>query len=95
MTGPETDRNERGKKLTGREDWVEISRDDEWQEDILAEEGSHANSSQPSPEGDNMQLKSSSVVSLLKEFCLKAINTSSSGVGRRAGGSGAGNSSRD
>lgn len=88
---PNTNRLGRGKKLTENEGWVKVSGDVEWQD--LAEEIPHANPNEPEAAND-MQLKSTSVVSLFKEFCLKMIKTGSSGVGRRAGGSGGGKSSR-
>lgn len=83
---------DRGKSLTESEGWIKVSRDIDWQD--LDEATPRAKPNKLEATGDT-QLKSTAVVSLFKEFCLKIINTSSSGVGRRAGGPGAGNSSRE
>jgi hypothetical protein len=89
---PETNRTDRGKKLTESEGWVKVSRDIDWQD--LAEGIPRADSNKLEA-ADDTQLKSTAAVSLFKEFCLKIINTSSSGVRRRAGGPGAGNFGRE
>lgn len=92
MPSPKPNRNDRGKRPAGYEDWVEVSGDLEWQED-LAEESPYAGPGQSEASGDK-KLRSTSVISLLKEFFLKVASTNSSGVGRRAGGPGAGNQNR-
>lgn len=93
MPDNSTSRNNRGKKTTGTEDWVKVPRDLEWKEDLV-EESKNLDPTQ-SAVTNEMELKSTTIGSLFKEFCLKVINTSSSGVGRRAGGPGAGDSSRE
>ncbi|ROW15389.1 hypothetical protein VPNG_02221 [Cytospora leucostoma] len=77
MPDHNTSRHNRGKKATGTEDWVKVPRDLEWKEDLV-EESTNSLPSQSAATSET-ELKSTSVGSLLKEFCLKVVNTSSSG----------------
>lgn len=81
-------------KKRSDEDWIKVPKDPEWQEDIDEHDqiysGPGAETKKPS------ELKSTSFGSLLKEFCLKIMDTSSrsSGMTRRVGESRAGPSAK-
>ena len=92
MPDPNADRIKRSNKMTEREGWVKVPRDIEWQEDA-AEEIQHGDQDQQAA-ASNTILKPTSVVSLFREFFLKAVNANPTGVKRRAGGPGAGTSDR-
>lgn len=85
------DRSGSGKNPAG-DDWVEVPKDPEWQEDI--DEHDKIYSGPGAEIKKKSTLKSTSVGSLLKEFCLKVMHTSSraSGMTRRTGERRAGNS---
>lgn len=72
-------------------DWVKVPKDPEWQEDIDEHDKIYSG-----PGEEAKTLKPTSIGSLLKEFCLKVMDTSSraSGMTRRAGGSRAGPSAK-
>lgn len=74
-------------------DWVKVPKDPEWQEDIDEHDKIYSG---PGAEIKKSTLKSTSFGSLLKEFCIKVMDTSSraSGMTRRAGESRAGNSAK-
>lgn len=74
--------------------WVKVPKDPEWQEDIDEHDKIYSG---PGAEVKKSTPKSTSFGSLLKEFCVKVMDTSSraSGMTRRAGGSGAGGSSKE
>jgi hypothetical protein len=72
-------------------DWVEVPKDPEWQEDI--DEHNIIYSGPGNEIKTSTTLKPTSFGSLLQEFCLKVIHTSSHAYGvtrRRAGGNRAG-----
>lgn len=73
-------------------DWVKVPKDPEWQEDIDEHETIYSG---PGADIKQSGLKSTSIGSLLKEFCVKVMDTSSrsSGMSRRAGESRTGRSS--
>lgn len=93
MSRSKPERGYRGNDPVGS-DWVEVPKDPEWQEDIDEHDKIYSG-----PESENSQpttLKPTSFGSLLKEFCVKVMDTSTraSGMTRRAGGSRAGASAR-
>lgn len=74
-------------------DWVKVPKDPEWQEDIDEHDQIYSG---PGAETKKSTLKSTSFGSLLKEFCIKVMDTSSraSGMTRRTGDSRAGKSAK-
>ncbi|KAI3396422.1 hypothetical protein diail_12142 [Diaporthe ilicicola] len=82
-----------GGKKPSSGDWVKVPKDPEWQEDI---DESDKICSGPEADTKKPQLKSTSFGSLLREFCVKVMDTSSraSGMTRRAGESSAGKSAK-
>lgn len=74
-------------------DWVKVPKDPEWQEDIDEHDKIYSG---PDADIKKSTLKPTAFGSLLKEFCVKIMDTSSraSGMTRRAGESRAGNSAK-
>lgn len=83
-----------GGRNSDSRDWVKVPEDPEWQEDIDEHDKIYSG---PGAEVKRSTLKSTSFGSLLKEFCVKVMDTSSraSGMTRRAGGSGAGRPAKE
>jgi hypothetical protein len=85
MSPSSRDRGGSGKDPVGS-DWVKVPNDPEWQEDI--DEHDKIYSGPGAEVKKTSTMKPTSFGSLLKEFCLKVMDTSSraSGMTRRAGG---------
>lgn len=81
-----------GRNAVG-DDWVKVPKDPEWQEDIDEHDKIYSG---PGADVKKSALKPTSFGSLLKEFCVKIMDTSSraSGMTRRAGERRAGNSAK-
>lgn len=92
MPQSKPDRDGTGRNPDGG-DWVKVPKDPEWQEDMDEHDKIYSG---PGTEIKKSTLKPTSFGSLLKEFCLKVMDTSSraSGMTRRAGGSHAGSSAK-